>query len=194
MLSSDQICTVLIGRFWLIRTFWRCSAAAICQVVACVSWISCVTGRSNLSYSLYNRCPQRALADPEITAGHLRTLEPLLHPRGSEVPWDILPGHERPGCLLPERFFLAPKREAVVWASYSRLQADLNCIQELLQRTSSWKYVINLTGQGFPLKINLEMLNILQIYNGSKDNQGTSSVTTNRFHYRFVQHWELAED
>lgn len=68
--------------------------------------------------------------------------------------------------------FVASKLEAVFYASYSRLQADLNCMEDLLQKSVTWKYLINIAGQSFPLKTNLELVNILQIYNGSNDIEG----------------------
>jgi len=45
-----------------------------------------------------------------------------------------------------ENIFVTQQREAVVYAGISRLQADLNCFQDLL-RFKSWKYLINLCGQ-----------------------------------------------
>ncbi len=90
--------------------------------------------------------------------------------------------------------FLASKRETVVWASYARLQADLTCMKDLLWKNSSWRYVINLTGQEFPLKTNLEMVKILQIYNGANDIEGKSRFTTYGLKKRFMEHWELARD
>ena len=42
---------------------------------------------------------------------------------------------------------ISSKREYVVYASYSRLQADINCMQDLLNSSVSWSYLINLSGQ-----------------------------------------------
>ena len=42
---------------------------------------------------------------------------------------------------------ISSKRENVVYASYSRLQADINCMQDLLNSSISWSYLINLSGQ-----------------------------------------------
>ena len=41
---------------------------------------------------------------------------------------------------------LASKRENVVYSSFSRLQADLNCMEDLLRSTVPWTHLINLSG------------------------------------------------
>lgn len=49
--------------------------------------------------------------------------------------------------------FLASKLESVQYAHITRLNADLNCLNDLLERSEvKWKYVINLCGQDFPLR------------------------------------------
>ncbi|GFN80848.1 beta-1,3-galactosyl-o-glycosyl-glycoprotein beta-1,6-n-acetylglucosaminyltransferase-like [Plakobranchus ocellatus] len=48
--------------------------------------------------------------------------------------------------------FVASKLERVVYAGFSRLVADLHCMEDLLAHPIPWKYVINLPGQQFPLK------------------------------------------
>ena len=42
---------------------------------------------------------------------------------------------------------LASKRENVVYASFSRLQADINCMKDLLESHIKWNHLINLCGQ-----------------------------------------------
>ena len=42
---------------------------------------------------------------------------------------------------------LTLKREYVVYASFSRLQADINCMMDLLRASIPWKHLINLSGQ-----------------------------------------------
>ena len=42
---------------------------------------------------------------------------------------------------------LASKRENVVYASFSRLQADINCMKDLLKSPIKWNHLINLCGQ-----------------------------------------------
>ncbi|XP_078390038.1 beta-1,3-galactosyl-O-glycosyl-glycoprotein beta-1,6-N-acetylglucosaminyltransferase 3-like [Cetorhinus maximus] len=63
--------------------------------------------------------------------------------------------------------FIAGKLESVTYASWSRVQADLNCMEELLQSTVPWKYLINVCGQDFPTKTNREIVNSLMARNGS---------------------------
>ncbi|XP_072026433.1 beta-1,3-galactosyl-O-glycosyl-glycoprotein beta-1,6-N-acetylglucosaminyltransferase-like isoform X2 [Amphiura filiformis] len=56
-----------------------------------------------------------------------------------------------------DNVFIASKIEKIQYAGYTRLQADINCMGDLLKHQVKWKYVINLCGQDFPLKTNLEM-------------------------------------
>ena len=59
----------------------------------------------------------------------------------------------------------------VVWSQFSVLEAEIICIQQLIKR-SGWKYFINLTGQDFPLKTNLEIVRVLKAFNGSNNMEG----------------------
>lgn len=61
----------------------------------------------------------------------------------------------------------------VRWGNWSVLEADLICMKELLDRFPDWKYLINLTGQEFPLRTNLELVRILKAFNGSNSMEGT---------------------
>ncbi len=74
------------------------------------------------------------------------------------------------GCF--PNVFVASKLESVVYAGISRLQADINCMKDLVKTPRPWRYLINLAGQVFPLKSNLELVKILRIYNGSNDIEG----------------------
>ena len=85
------------------------------------------------------------------------------------------------------------KQEDVVYGSYTRLKADLNCMQDMLRHNKKWKYLINLTGQEFPLKTNREIVKILQIYNGSNDIEGMSKHTTGLFASRFEHKWKVRD-
>jgi hypothetical protein len=84
--------------------------------------------------------------------------------------------------------FIASKLETVVYASISRLQAEINCFKDLLKRREEWRYVINLTGQMFPLKTNLEIVKIMKIYNGANDIEGAKKFNDYRIEkiYRVV--------
>ncbi|KAG8447102.1 hypothetical protein GDO86_014526 [Hymenochirus boettgeri] len=64
------------------------------------------------------------------------------------------------GCF--ENILLASKVEAVVYAGFSRLQADINCMKDLNNSGTKWKYVINLCGQDFPMKTNREIIQYLR--------------------------------
>ncbi|XP_067835740.1 beta-1,3-galactosyl-O-glycosyl-glycoprotein beta-1,6-N-acetylglucosaminyltransferase 3-like, partial [Heptranchias perlo] len=63
--------------------------------------------------------------------------------------------------------FIVSKLETVTYASWSRVQADLNCMEELLRSSVPWRYLINVCGQDFPMKTNREMVNTLTAMNGS---------------------------
>lgn len=58
--------------------------------------------------------------------------------------------------------FVSSRNEKVIYAGYSRLRADLNCLRDLLNHDDSWKYVINLCGQDYPLKSNKEIVRHLK--------------------------------
>ncbi|XP_033728967.1 N-acetyllactosaminide beta-1,6-N-acetylglucosaminyl-transferase-like [Pecten maximus] len=85
--------------------------------------------------------------------------------------------------------FISSKLEDVVYSSMSRLQADLNCMADLLQSNVPWKYFINSPSQQFPLKTNLELVKILTVYNGSNDIEGITQpfrMLKNRIAYKYV--------
>ncbi|XP_062237747.1 beta-1,3-galactosyl-O-glycosyl-glycoprotein beta-1,6-N-acetylglucosaminyltransferase-like [Platichthys flesus] len=62
--------------------------------------------------------------------------------------------------------FLVSQPVDVVYAAWSRVQADLNCMADLYNSSTQWKYVINLCGQDFPLKTNLEIVRTLRSLRG----------------------------
>ncbi|XP_055968604.1 beta-1,3-galactosyl-O-glycosyl-glycoprotein beta-1,6-N-acetylglucosaminyltransferase 4 [Sorex fumeus] len=87
--------------------------------------------------------------------------------------------------------FIASKLETVQYAHISRLQADLNCLSDLLKSSVQWKYVINLCGQDFPLKSNFELVSELKKLNGASM---LETVTPPRSKVqRFMYHHELRE-
>ncbi|XP_048476753.1 beta-1,3-galactosyl-O-glycosyl-glycoprotein beta-1,6-N-acetylglucosaminyltransferase 3-like [Rhincodon typus] len=63
--------------------------------------------------------------------------------------------------------FVAAKLESVTYAAWSRVQADLNCMEELLESPVPWRYFINVCGQDLPLKTNREIALRLRAMNGS---------------------------
>ena len=64
---------------------------------------------------------------------------------------------------------LADTRLNVVYASISSLNADIECAKLALKSSIQWRYHINLCGQDFPLRTNLEMVQILEVLNGTND-------------------------
>nr|XP_046243500.1 beta-1,3-galactosyl-O-glycosyl-glycoprotein beta-1,6-N-acetylglucosaminyltransferase-like [Scatophagus argus] len=62
--------------------------------------------------------------------------------------------------------FLVSRAVDVVYAAWPRVQADLNCMADLYNSSTKWKYFINLCGQDFPLKTNLEIVRMLHSLRG----------------------------
>ncbi|XP_052791269.1 beta-1,3-galactosyl-O-glycosyl-glycoprotein beta-1,6-N-acetylglucosaminyltransferase-like [Mya arenaria] len=84
--------------------------------------------------------------------------------------------------------FVVSRKEYMVYAGFTRLQADINCMQDLIQRNRDWKYFINLPSQQFPIKTNKEIVQILQTYNGANDIEGLTGNRRleHRFTFRYV--------
>ncbi|KAM9841629.1 beta-1,3-galactosyl-O-glycosyl-glycoprotein beta-1,6-N-acetylglucosaminyltransferase 4-like [Aulostomus maculatus] len=87
--------------------------------------------------------------------------------------------------------FIASKRESVFYASMSRLKADLNCLSDILASGVMWKYAINLCGQDFPLRTNLELVSELKKLKGA--NMLETSRPTEQKKQRFTFHHELRD-
>ena len=68
--------------------------------------------------------------------------------------------------------FLASKSIDVQWGTYSVLEPEFICMENLW-KYKKWKYFINLTGQEFPLKTNLDIVKILKVFNGANSMEGT---------------------
>ncbi len=86
---------------------------------------------------------------------------------------------------------IASKLERVVYAGFSRLQADINCMKDLVKTSIKWHYLINIAGQAFPLKSNAEMVKVLKVYNGTNDIEGMYGRRVLRG--RFENEWKEAE-
>lgn len=82
--------------------------------------------------------------------------------------------------------FIASQLESVEYAHISRLNADLNCLSDLLRSEVKWKYVINLCGQDFPLKSNYELVMELKHLNGSNmlETSRPSELKKQRFSFQ----------
>lgn len=61
-----------------------------------------------------------------------------------------------------ENIFISSKRENVVYAGFSRLQADINCMRDLVHSKIQWNYVINLCGQDYPIKTNKDIIKYIK--------------------------------
>ncbi|XP_036801489.1 beta-1,3-galactosyl-O-glycosyl-glycoprotein beta-1,6-N-acetylglucosaminyltransferase 3-like [Oncorhynchus mykiss] len=91
-------------------------------------------------------------------------------------------------CLT--NVFVASKLESVVYASWSRVQADLNCMEDLLKSPVQWRYLINTCGTDFPIKTNAEMVQALKLQNGrnSMESETTDDYKNSRwqFHHKIT--------
>ncbi|CDQ93681.1 unnamed protein product, partial [Oncorhynchus mykiss] len=82
--------------------------------------------------------------------------------------------------------FVASKIESVIYASWSRVQADLNCMEDLLKSPVQWRYLLNTCGTDFPIKTNAEMVQALKLLNGK--NSMESEVTNGYKKGRWLFH------
>ena len=88
-----------------------------------------------------------------------------------------------------DNVFVASKLERVVYASYSRLQADINCMTDHVNRGKDWKYLINMASSEFPVQTNLQLVQILKIFNGANDiHEVFSTMDAARFKQRYITH------
>lgn len=86
---------------------------------------------------------------------------------------------------------IASKLESVQYAHITRLNADLNCLSDLMSSEVKWKYAINLCGQDFPLRSNYELVEELKKLNGA--NMLESSQPSELKRQRFGFQHELQE-
>ncbi|XP_075993398.1 beta-1,3-galactosyl-O-glycosyl-glycoprotein beta-1,6-N-acetylglucosaminyltransferase 3 [Genypterus blacodes] len=83
--------------------------------------------------------------------------------------------------------FVASKLESVVYASWSRVQADLHCLKDLLRSPVQWRYLLNTCGADFPLKTNAQMVSALKGLHGknSMESEVTSEGKKRRWQYHY---------
>ncbi|XP_051807022.1 beta-1,3-galactosyl-O-glycosyl-glycoprotein beta-1,6-N-acetylglucosaminyltransferase-like [Acanthochromis polyacanthus] len=62
--------------------------------------------------------------------------------------------------------FMVTRPVTVVYGGWTRVQADLNCMADLYNLSTEWKYFINVCGQDFPLKTNFEIVRMLRSLKG----------------------------
>ncbi|KAF7669890.1 hypothetical protein LDENG_00100690 [Lucifuga dentata] len=75
----------------------------------------------------------------------------------------------------------------VVYASWSRVQADLNCMADLYDISTEWKYFINLCGQDFPLKTNLEIVRTLRSLRGGNSLESEQLPNNKKWRMQIAQ-------
>ncbi|XDV52759.1 hypothetical protein PO909_021426 [Leuciscus waleckii] len=66
----------------------------------------------------------------------------------------------------------------------SRVQADVNCMQDLLKSPVQWRYLLNTCGTDFPIKTNAEMVQILKQLNG-KNSMESETVESKNWRWQF---------
>lgn len=83
--------------------------------------------------------------------------------------------------------FVASRLENVVYASWSRVQADLNCMKDLVNSHIQWRYLLNTCGTDFPIKTNGEMVQALKALNGrnSMESEPTNENKKSRWQYHY---------
>ncbi|KAM6930686.1 beta-1,3-galactosyl-O-glycosyl-glycoprotein beta-1,6-N-acetylglucosaminyltransferase 3-like [Xenentodon cancila] len=82
--------------------------------------------------------------------------------------------------------FLVSKPVSVVYAAWPRVQADLNCMADLYNSSTKWKYFINLCGQDFPLKTNLEMIKMLKGLRGGNSLESEALPANKKWRISYV--------
>ncbi|KAM9590203.1 beta-1,3-galactosyl-O-glycosyl-glycoprotein beta-1,6-N-acetylglucosaminyltransferase 7-like isoform 1-T4 [Trichechus inunguis] len=88
-----------------------------------------------------------------------------------------------------ENIFISSK---VASAGFTRLQADINCMKDLVHSKFQWNYVINLCGQDFPIRTNKEIIHYLRSkWNGKNITPGviqppSTKFNTNQSHSKFT--------
>nr|XP_002740706.1 PREDICTED: beta-1,3-galactosyl-O-glycosyl-glycoprotein beta-1,6-N-acetylglucosaminyltransferase-like [Saccoglossus kowalevskii] len=87
------------------------------------------------------------------------------------------------GCF--DNVFISSRLEKVIYASVSQIHAEMNCQRDVLKRNKKWKYFIYLTGQEFPLKTNLEIVEILKEFQEQNDISIEMTVPWKRVTFRY---------
>ncbi|XP_077997923.1 beta-1,3-galactosyl-O-glycosyl-glycoprotein beta-1,6-N-acetylglucosaminyltransferase-like [Glandiceps talaboti] len=65
-----------------------------------------------------------------------------------------------------DNVFVPSRLAKVTWCSIEVVRAEINCLTDLEERSKTWKYYLNLSGQEFPLKTNREIVQILKEFQG----------------------------
>ncbi|XP_067857772.1 N-acetyllactosaminide beta-1,6-N-acetylglucosaminyl-transferase-like isoform X2 [Heptranchias perlo] len=88
------------------------------------------------------------------------------------------------GCF--RNVFLASRMEPIIYGGISRLEADISCLTDLLKLKAKWKYVLNLCGQDYPLKTNLEIIRHLKTFKGKNITPGILPPEHAKLRTKFV--------
>ncbi|EDV28735.1 uncharacterized protein TRIADDRAFT_14428, partial [Trichoplax adhaerens] len=79
---------------------------------------------------------------------------------------------------------------SVIPTTYSRIQADLYCMEALLLHHHNWKYWINLSGDDYPLMTNRELVQYLKTLNGQND---IETLVAAHLKSRYQYHYYLSK-
>ena len=92
-----------------------------------------------------------------------------------------------------QNVFLTDDRVSVYWAHWTMVQADLNCMRDLVTRNTSWKWFMNLAGTEYPLMTNAEMLDTIL---ASEYEMVGSIPSEEKFNYRheYTQYLHLEKE
>ncbi|CAI9727854.1 beta-1,3-galactosyl-O-glycosyl-glycoprotein beta-1,6-N-acetylglucosaminyltransferase-like [Octopus vulgaris] len=96
----------------------------------------------------------------------------------------ILSDMEAIAKCLPN-VYIASRIIDVQWGQFSETEAELICMKDLL-KYKKWKYFINLTGQEYPLKTNLQIVRIAKAFKGANDIAGVRGNYDFRTKFRYV--------
>ncbi|XP_068172415.1 beta-1,3-galactosyl-O-glycosyl-glycoprotein beta-1,6-N-acetylglucosaminyltransferase 7 [Antennarius striatus] len=94
------------------------------------------------------------------------------------------------GCF--KNAFLSTQSESVTYGGFSRLQADVNCMKDLVGSSIGWRKVVNLCGQDFPISSNLELVQYMKSKNWRDRNMTPGVKQPGYMRYRTeFQHREI---
>ena len=84
-----------------------------------------------------------------------------------------------------DNIILIEDRVDVIYSSIRQIEAEMSCVEAVKNSQVKWKYYINLTGQEFMLRTNLELVLYLRLMNNTNDIE-SYKVPRNMVH-RFKQ-------
>lgn len=89
-----------------------------------------------------------------------------------------------------DNVFIASRLDQVFWGHMSIILAEMTCLNDLLQ--FPWKYYINLSGEMFPAHTNSELVQILKLFDGANDIEGTYNrsieyIKRNKYVWKYIK-------